>query len=86
MKTRFGNILYAVGLIGAAASLLFAVEAIWVHQSGRSFLSAGGRFVSRQDMLTSIGIGVVAALVFWAVGTLARSALQRSAGKRKLAK
>ena len=82
MRMRFGDILYYVGLIGAAVSLLFAIDSVWVHQSGRSLIPIDGRFVSRDDMVTNIGIGIVAALVFWALGSLARSALRRDSVKQ----
>ena len=61
MNTRLGNILYRAGLVGAALSLLYVVDAIWVHESGKSLLPISGRFMSREDMFAAIAIGVVLA-------------------------
>ena len=81
MNTRLGNILYRAGLVGAALSLLYAVDAIWVHESGRSLLPISGRFVSREDMLTAIAIGIVLALLSWGTGTAARRYVNKLAEK-----
>ena len=72
MAALLGNILYRAGMVGAALSLLYAVDAIWVHASGRSLLPIPGRFVSREDMFAAIAIGVVLALLSWGTGTAAR--------------
>ena len=72
MNTRLGNILYRAGLVGAALSLLYVVDAVWVHESGRSLLPISGRFMSREDMFAAIAIGIVLALVSWGTGTAAR--------------
>ena len=85
MNTRSGNILYGAGLVGAAISSLYSVDAIWVHSSGQSLLPISGRFMSREDMLTAIGIGLVAALVCWGAGSLARHLVNRSAAKQAVA-
>jgi hypothetical protein len=82
MKTLLGNILYGAGLVGAALSLLYAIDAIWVHQSGRSLLRISGRFVSREDMLTAIAIGIVLALLSWGVGGVARYYVNKLADKQ----
>ncbi len=82
MNTRLGNILYRAGLVGAALSLLYAVDAIWVHESGRSLLPISGRFVSREDMLTAIAIGIVLALLSWGVGGVARYYVNKLADKQ----
>jgi len=72
MKTRLGNTLYRAGLIGVAISLFYAVDAIWLHENGRSLLPIFGRYFSRGDMLYTIEIGVVLALLSWGTGTAAR--------------
>ncbi len=82
MNTRLGNILYWAGLVGAAVSILFTIDVIWVHQSGRSLLPISGRFVSRADMLADISIGIVVTLAFWGGGAAARYLVNKAAEKR----
>ncbi len=82
MDTRLGNIFYGVGLAGAAVSSIYAIDAVWVHASGSSILPISGRFVSRDDMLSAIGIGLVSALVWWAAGAAARNLINRSAARQ----
>ena len=86
MDTRLGNILYGVGLFGAALSLVYAVDAIWVHGSGKSLLPITGRFVSREDMLATVGISIVVAILCWGAGAAARHLVNKSAEKRAAAK
>ena len=81
MNTHCGNILYGAGLVGAAISLFYTVDAIWVHESGRSLLSVSGRFMSREDMLAAIAIGIVSALMSWGAGTAARYYVNKLAEK-----
>ena len=86
MNTRLGNILYGAGLIGAAISILYSIDAVWVHESGKSLLSMSGRFVSREDMLAAIGIGVALTLLSWGAGAAARyfvNNISRNAGRRE---
>ncbi len=83
---RLGNILYGAGLIGAAISILYSIDAVWVHESGKSLLSMSGRFVSREDMLAAIGIGVALTLLSWGAGAAARyfvNNISRNAGHRE---
>ena len=82
MDTRLGNILYGIGLVGAALSLVYAIDAIWVHASGKSLLPIAGRFVSRESMLVAIGIGIALALSSWGGGAAARHLVNKSAEKR----
>lgn len=86
MNTRLGNTLYGIGLAGAAIAIVFAVDAIWVHASGKSLLPIRGRFVSREDMLASVGIAVVVALACWGAGAAARYLVNKSAEKKAAAK
>jgi len=79
MKTRLGTILYRAGLTGAALSLLYAIDAIWVHESGQSLLPISGRYLSREEMHTAIAIGVTLALLSWGAGAAARHLLNKSA-------
>ncbi len=86
MNTRLGNILYGAGLIGAAISILYSIDAVWVHESGKSLLSMSGRFISREDMLAAIGIGIALTLLSWGAGAAARyfvNNISRNAGHRE---
>ena len=82
MNTHCGNILYGAGLVGAAISLFYTVDAIWVHESGRSLLSVSGRFMSREDMLTAMAIGVTLALLSGGAGGVARYYVNKLAEKQ----
>lgn len=82
MNTRLGNILYNAGMAGAAFSLLYAIDAIFVHGSGRSLLPISGRHVSREEMLIAIGISIALALLSWGAGGAARYYLNKSAESR----
>jgi type III secretory pathway component EscT len=82
MNTRLGNILYRAGLVGAAISVLYTVDVIWVHENGRSLLPVAARFVSREEMLIDVSIGVVLALVFWGAGWAARYIFNKVAEKQ----
>ena len=85
MNTRLGNILYGAGLVGAALGLIYAIDAVWVHESGQSLLPIDGRFVSREDMLIALGIGILLALISWGAGVAARHFVNRSAQNRTAA-
>jgi hypothetical protein len=81
MKTLLANILYTAGLIGAAISLLYVVDTIWMHAGGRSLLPIFGRFLPREDMLHTIVIGIVLALLSWGAGAAARYYVNKLAKK-----
>lgn len=82
MNTRLGNILYWAGVAGAAVSILYSIDVIWVHEYGRSFVPIPGRFVSREDMLTGVAIGVVLSLGSWGAGAAARYLVNKAAEKQ----
>jgi len=82
MNTRLGKTLYGTGLAGAALSLLYAVDAIWVHESGQSLLPISGRYLSREEMLIAIAIGVTLALLSWSAGCAARYLINQSTQKQ----
>jgi len=86
VHTRLGNILYRAGLVGAAISILYAIDVIWVHESGRSLLPISGRFVTREEMLVTVSTGFVLTLLFWGAGAAARYFLNKSAEKHRAAK
>ena len=86
MNTRLGNILNWVGLAGAAISIFYVVDAIWVFETGRSLLPISGRFLSRQDMLTAIATGTALALLSGGAGAAARYFVNKSAEKRTATK
>jgi hypothetical protein len=84
-KSRLGSILYGAGLFGAAICVLFLFDAISVHQSGESLLPISGRFLTRQDMVVTIAVAAVLALLSWRAGVAARNYVNRSAEKRRAA-
>lgn len=79
MKTRLGKIFYNIGLAGAALSLLYSIDAIYVHESGLSLLPISGRHVSRDEMLVAIAISITLALLSWGAGGAARYFVNKSA-------
>lgn len=81
MKARLGNTLYKAGLIGAVISLFYVVDTIWVHAGGRSLLPIFGRFLPGEDMLYTIEIGGVLALLSWGTGAAARYYMNKLAEK-----
>ena len=85
MNTRLGTNLYRVGLVGAAISILYTMDVVWVHTSGSSILPISGRFVSREDMVATVAIGVTATLLFWGGGAAARYLVDKSAETRAAA-
>ena len=82
MNTRLGNILYGAGLVGAVISLFYVVDAVWVHEAGGSLLPISGRYMSREDMLAAIAIGVVLALLSGGAGGVARYYVNKLAEKQ----
>lgn len=79
MNTRLGKILYNTGLAAGALILLYPIDAIFVHGSGKSLLPIPGRYVSREDMFVAISIGIAVALLFWGAGAAARYFVNKSA-------
>jgi hypothetical protein len=82
LTTRLGSILYLVGLAGAAISIFYAVDAVWVFESGKSLLPISGRFLSLEEMLITIAIAIVLALMSWGAGVVARDFVNKFAEKR----
>ena len=82
MNTRLGAYLYGAGLVGAAISILYTMDVVWVQASGSSLLPIPGRFVSREDMLATVAIGITVTLLFWGCGAAARYYVNKSAEMR----
>ncbi len=82
MKTRFGDVLFWTGLAGAAICILYAVDTIWIRESGRSLLGISGLFESFDDTFAAVAIGVVLAALFCGAGVAARSFVNKSAELR----
>ncbi len=82
MNALRGNILYGAGLVGAAISLFYAVDVVWVHESGKSLLPISGRFMSREDMFAAIAFGVTLALLSGGAGEIARYYVKKLANKQ----
>jgi len=79
MDTRLGRTLYNAGLAGAALSLIYVIDVVWLHTSGKSLVPIPGRFASREEMLAIIAIGTGVALLFWGCGAAARHFMNKSA-------
>jgi len=86
MHMRLDNFLYGVGLFGAALGVLYAVDAIWVHETGRLILPFSDRYISRDTMIERIGVGILLTLLCWGAGASARFLVQRSGRRQRLAK
>ena len=82
MNTRLGNILFWAGLIGAAICIFYAIDKIWVYESGRSLLLTSGHFVTLEDMLIAVAISVAMALLSWRSGVAARLYFDKAAEKK----
>ncbi len=77
MNTRLGIILYGAGLAAAAISVFYAIDAIWVYQSGKSLLPISGRFISREEIFATVAISIVLAVLSWRAGRAARDFLSQ---------
>ena len=86
MNTRLGNILYGAGLVGAAMSVFYAVDVMWVYESGKSLLPISGRFLSLEEMFVATAIAGVLAVLSWRAGVAARSFVNKSAELRAAVK
>ena len=86
LNTRLGSILYWAGLACAAIGVLYAVDAVWIYDSGISLLPTAGRYMSLEEMFVAVGIGVLLALISWRAGAAARSCVNKSAEMRTGAK
>jgi len=82
VNARLGTILYRAGLIGAAISVFYTVNVIWAHQTGSALVSLTRRYVSREDMLSGVMTGIIAALLCWSAGAAARAVIRRWVEKR----
>jgi hypothetical protein len=78
MNNRLGSNLYRVGLTGAAISIVYIINVIWISQSGGSFLPLPERYISREEMLSTVGVGIALSLLFWGGGTGARYFISKS--------
>ncbi|MFT5181923.1 MAG: hypothetical protein ACI8S3_001809 [Alphaproteobacteria bacterium] len=79
MNTRLGSNLYRAGLTAAAISVVYTINIIWIGQSGESFLPLPERYMSREEMLSSVGVGVALSLLFGGGGAAARYFVNKSA-------
>ena len=86
LNTRPGSILYRAGLAGAAIGVLYAVDAVWIYDSGKSLLPMTGRYMSLEEMFIAAGIGTLLALMSWCAGAAARDLVNKSAEMRTGAK
>jgi hypothetical protein len=59
--------MYGIGLVGAVGSLLYAVNTIWIFESGVSF----------EDMLVAVGISIALILLSAGLCLGARSFLNK---------
>ena len=77
LNSRVGNILYGAGLVAAVLCVFYAIDAIWVYQSGKSLLPISGRFISREEIFATVAISVVVAVLSWRAGSAARAYLSQ---------
>ncbi len=62
--------------------MFYVVDTIWVHRAGGSLLPISGRYMSREDMLAAIAIGVTLALLSGGAGGVARYYVNKLAEKQ----
>jgi hypothetical protein len=79
MDTRLGSNLYRVGLAGAVISVVYTINVIWMSEAGSSFLPIPERYVSREEMLATVAVGVALTLIFWGSGAAARYFVNKAA-------
>lgn len=79
MDTRLGSNLYRAGLAGAATSIIYTINVIWMSEAGSSFLPITERYVSREEMLATVAVGVALTLLFWGAGAAARYFVNKAA-------
>lgn len=83
MKGRFANVAYRAGLVGAAISIVYTVNTVWTYETGQPLLSTSRSYVSREEMLVAVRIGIALTLLSWGAGAMARRVLVKRAEKRK---
>ncbi len=66
--------------------IFYAVDVMWVYESGKSLLPISGRFISLEEMLIAVAVSVVLAAVSWRIGKAARDFVNKSPEKRGGAK
>ncbi len=59
---------------------------MWVFESGKSLLPISGRHLSLREMLFTVAISIVLALLSWYAGQAARSYLNKPADNRTVTK
>ncbi len=79
MNTRLGTNLYRAGLVGATLSILYTINIVLTVESGRSFIPLPERYISHEEMLASVAVGVALALLFWIGGAVAKYLVNKSA-------
>lgn len=79
MDTRLGSNLYRAGLVGASISIIYTINVIWMSEAGSSFLPIPKRYVSREEMIATVAVGVTITLLIWGGGALARYFVNKAA-------
>ena len=72
MKVRIANVAYRAGLVGAAISIIYTINTVWTHETGQPLLSTSRSYISREDMLASVTIGVALTFLSWGGGVAVR--------------
>jgi hypothetical protein len=69
--------MYGIGLVGAVGSLLYAVNTIWIFESGVSLLQTSGRHISYEEMLVAVGASIILILLSACLCLAAKSFLTK---------
>lgn len=70
--------MFGIGLVGAMGSLLYAVNTIWIFESGVSLLRTSGRHISYEEMLVAVGISIALILLSAGLCLAAKSFLNKA--------
>ena len=70
--------MFGIGMVGALGGILYAVNTIWIFESGVSLLRTSGRHVSYGEMLVAVGISIALILLSAGLCLAAKSFLNKA--------
>lgn len=82
MKLRITNVAYRAGLVGAAISIIYTINTVWTYETGQSLFSISKSYISREDMLAGVTIGIALTLLSWGGGAAVQHFLINRTEKR----